>query len=54
MAVSITRCNPTTIRQPTGYTHAIEIRTPERWLVISGQVGMALDDTVPEIGRAHV
>jgi enamine deaminase RidA (YjgF/YER057c/UK114 family) len=54
MAVSITRCNPTTVRQPTGYTHAIEIRTPERWLVISGQVGMALDGTVPETGGGQI
>ena len=54
MAVSITRRNPTTVRQPTGYTHAIEIRTPERWLVISGQVGMALDGTVPETGGGQI
>ena len=54
MAVSITLSNPPSVRQPTGYTHAIEIRTPERWLVISGQVGMALDGTVPETGGGQI
>ena len=54
MAVSITRSNPPTVRQPTGYTHAIDIRNPERWLVISGQVGMALDGTLPETGGGQI
>jgi enamine deaminase RidA (YjgF/YER057c/UK114 family) len=54
MAVSITRNNPPTVRQPTGYTHAIEIRNAERWLVISGQVGMALDGTIPETGGGQI
>ncbi len=54
MAVSITRSNPATVREPTGYTHAVEIRSPERWLVISGQVGMAPDGTVPETGGGQI
>ena len=54
MAVSITRNNPTTVRAPAGYTHAIEIRNPERWLVISGQVGMAPDGTLPETGGGQI
>ena len=54
MAISITRNNPPTVRQPTGYTHAIEVKTPERWLVISGQVGMALDGTVPDTGGGQI
>jgi 2-iminobutanoate/2-iminopropanoate deaminase len=54
MAVSITRSNPTTVRAPTGYTHAIEVRSPERWLVISGQVGMAVDGTIPETGGGQI
>jgi enamine deaminase RidA (YjgF/YER057c/UK114 family) len=54
MAVSITRSNPTTVRQPTGYTHAIEIQYPERRLVISGQVGMTLDGTVPDTGGGQI
>jgi enamine deaminase RidA (YjgF/YER057c/UK114 family) len=54
MAVSITRSNPTTVRQPTGYSHAIEIIAPDRWLVISGQVGVAPDGTIPETGGGQI
>lgn len=54
MAVSITRSNPPTVRQPTGYTHGMEVQNPERWLVISGQVGMALDGTIPETGGGQI
>ena len=54
MAVSITRNNPPAVRAPIGYTHAIEIRNPERWLVISGQVGMAVDGTLPETGGGQI
>ena len=54
MAISIARSNPDTVRQPAGYTHAIEIRSAERRLVISGQVGMALDGTVPETGGGQI
>ena len=54
MAVSIVRSNPDTVRQPTGYTHAIEIRHPDRRLIVSGQVGMALDGTIPETGGGQI
>jgi 2-iminobutanoate/2-iminopropanoate deaminase len=54
MAVTITRSNPPTVRQPTGYTHAIEVVNPTRWLVISGQVGVALDGTIPETGGGQI
>lgn len=54
MAVSITRSNPPAVSAPTGYTHAIEVRSAERWLVISGQVGMALDGTIPETGGGQI
>jgi 2-iminobutanoate/2-iminopropanoate deaminase len=54
MAVSTTRSNPPTVREPTGYTHAIEIRNPERWLVISGQVGSAPDGTIPDTGGGQI
>ena len=54
MAVTITRSNPPAVRQPTGYTHGVEIRSPERWLVISGQVGMAVDGTVPDTGGGQI
>ena len=40
--------NPQDIHQPVGsYSHQIEVRN-ERMLVISGQVGMRLDGTIPE------
>jgi enamine deaminase RidA (YjgF/YER057c/UK114 family) len=54
MAATITRSNPPAVRAPTGYTHAIEIRGAERRLIISGQVGMAPDGSVPETGGGQV
>ena len=41
--------NPETIHQPVGlYHHQVEISSSERMLIISGQVGMKQDGTVPE------
>ena len=41
--------NPETVHQPlAAYAHQIEIREPKRWLVLSGQVGMRPDGTLPE------
>ena len=41
--------NPQDIHKPVGlYVHQIEVRGRERLLVISGQVGMREDGTVPE------
>jgi len=41
--------NPQDVHQPVGsYTHQIEIKENERLLVISGQVGMREDGTVPD------
>ena len=41
--------NPQDIHQPVGaYVHQIEVRGRERLLVISGQVGMREDSTIPE------
>jgi 2-iminobutanoate/2-iminopropanoate deaminase len=41
--------NPTAVHQPlAAYAHQIEITGPERLLVLSGQVGMAVDGTLPE------
>jgi enamine deaminase RidA (YjgF/YER057c/UK114 family) len=54
MAAEITRTNPTTVRAPTGYTHSIEIKNPERRLILSGQVGMAVDGTVPSTGEGQI
>lgn len=54
MPATIRHNNPTTVRAPTGYTHAVEVRNPERWLVISGQVGVAPDGAIPDSGEAQV
>ena len=41
--------NPQTVHEPLGsYSHQIEIKGNERLLVISGQVGMRQDGTVPD------
>ena len=41
--------NPENVHQPLGsYSHQIEIRGNERLLVLSGQVGMREDGTIPE------
>jgi enamine deaminase RidA (YjgF/YER057c/UK114 family) len=41
--------NPQDIHEPVGsYSHQIEIKGNERLLVISGQVGMRQDGTVPD------
>ncbi len=41
--------NPQDVHEPVGlYSHQIEIRGNERLLVISGQVGMREDGTIPE------
>jgi len=41
--------NPDSIHAPLApYSHQIEIRGPERLLVLSGQVGMTPDGTVPD------
>ena len=54
MAIAIARSNPETVSRPTGYSHAIEIRDAERRLVISGQVGMTVDGTVPDTGGGQI
>jgi 2-iminobutanoate/2-iminopropanoate deaminase len=41
--------NPHDVHRPVGgYTHQIEITGNERMLVLSGQVGMRADGTIPE------
>jgi len=41
--------NPHDIHEPVGsYVHQIEIKGNERMLIISGQVGMKEDETVPD------
>ena len=51
---TITASNPPTVRAPTGYTHSILIEGEHRRLIISGQVGVALDGTVPSTGEGQV
>ncbi|GAF65131.1 endoribonuclease [Bacillus sp. TS-2] len=41
--------NPDTIHQPVAaYVHQIEVSGPNRWLNLSGQLGMDLDGTIPD------
>ncbi|MEK4627381.1 MAG: RidA family protein [Solibacillus sp.] len=41
--------NPDTIHNPVApYVHQIEVIGPNRWLNLSGQLGMRIDGTVPE------
>ena len=54
MPAQVTRSNPQAVRAPTGYTHAIEVSGDYRRLIISGQVGMALDGSVPSSGEGQV
>jgi 2-iminobutanoate/2-iminopropanoate deaminase len=54
MAAEIIRSNPPSVSAPTGYTHAIQITGDYRRLIISGQVGLALDGTVPTTGEGQI
>jgi 2-iminobutanoate/2-iminopropanoate deaminase len=54
MPPAITRSNPPAVKAPTGYTHAVQITGDYRRLIISGQVGMALDGTVPSTGEGQI
>jgi 2-iminobutanoate/2-iminopropanoate deaminase len=54
MPAQITRTNPASIRAPSGYSHAVEITGDYRRVVISGQVGMALDGTIPSSAEAQI
>ena len=53
MAV-ITATNPPTVRAPTGYTHSMLITGEQRRLIISGQVGVAADGSVPSTGEGQI
>jgi 2-iminobutanoate/2-iminopropanoate deaminase len=54
MAAQVNRSNPPAVREPAGYTHAIEITGDARRLIISGQVGVALDGSVPSSGEGQI
>jgi 2-iminobutanoate/2-iminopropanoate deaminase len=51
---TVTRSNPPAVRAPTGYTHGMLLQGVERRLVISGQVGVAQDGTVPSTGEGQI
>ncbi len=51
----ISASNPAGVREPSGrYSHAILVQNTTRRLVISGQVGVDQDGTVPKNGEAQV
>lgn len=52
--MKITR-NPKEIHQPVApYVHQIEITGPQKWLTLSGQIGMEEDGTIPEESTAQL
>jgi 2-iminobutanoate/2-iminopropanoate deaminase len=54
MVAQVTKSNPPAVRAPTGYTHAIQVTGDYRRLIISGQVGMAQDGSIPSSGEGQV
>ncbi|MDQ0273692.1 RidA family protein [Cytobacillus purgationiresistens] len=41
--------NPETVHKPVApYVHQIEVTGPNKWLTLSGQLGMHVDGTVPD------
>jgi enamine deaminase RidA (YjgF/YER057c/UK114 family) len=54
VAVMLRHFIPTTIRKPFArYSHAVEIPAGARLLLISGQLGIGIDDAVPEDASAQ-
>jgi enamine deaminase RidA (YjgF/YER057c/UK114 family) len=54
MPAEVTRTNPPSVRAPTGYTHAIQVTGDYKRLIISGQVGIAIDGTVPSSPEGQI
>jgi 2-iminobutanoate/2-iminopropanoate deaminase len=54
MPAKVTHNNPPAVRAPTGYTHSVEVSGDYRRLIISGQVGIALDGSVPTSAEGQV
>ncbi len=51
----LTTSNPSGVRAPTSrYSHAVLVEGAARRLVISGQVGVAADGSVPSTGEAQI
>ncbi len=41
--------NPETIHKPVApYVHQIEITGPDKWLMMSGQIGMDIEGNIPD------
>jgi len=51
---TITASNPANVRAPTGYTHGLLMEGVERRLIVSGQVGVAPDGSVPNTGEGQI
>jgi 2-iminobutanoate/2-iminopropanoate deaminase len=51
---TVTKSNPSAVRAPTGYTHGLLLQGVERRLIISGQIGMAQDGSVPNTGEGQI
>jgi len=54
MPATVNRINPSTVRAPTGYNHAIEIKNPDRRVIIAGQVGVRPDGSIPGSGEEQI
>ena len=54
MPATVNRINPSTVRAPTGYNHAIEIKNPDRRVIIAGQVGVRPDGSIPDSGEEQI
>lgn len=54
MTAEVTRSNPQGVHAPTGYSHAVQITGDYRRVIISGQVGMALDGSVPNSAEGQI
>lgn len=47
--------NPQNIHPPVApYVHQIEVTEPQRWLTLSGQIGMIADGSIPEDAIAQL
>ncbi|WP_320938998.1 RidA family protein [Lysinibacillus capsici] len=47
--------NPQNIHPPVApYVHQIEVTGPQRWLTLSGQIGMITDGSIPEDALAQL
>ncbi len=51
---TITTSNPPNVRAPTGYAHGLLLEGVERRLIISGQVGVSPDGSVPSTGEGQI